>query len=147
MKKKTILTAAGLVTVAAAASAIAYKTYQTDKKMKGYNRTYKFAGDSINYDTEFESDSIAVNFAGLEIDFTRAYLKDGHGRLNLFAELAGVDIIVPDHWRVIATGLNHKSGVNNVFGVDDEESDQVLTIQYDLKFAGLNIRRPHQENK
>ncbi len=145
MKKSTILKAAGLVGVAAAAGAIAYKSIQTDKKMKGYNRVFKFAGDSISYDSEFESDSVAVNFAGLEIDFTDATLKDGHGRLDLFAEMSGVDIVVPESWHVVLSDINNKSGVNNVFKRNDEDNDQVLTIQYELNFSGLNVRKPVEE--
>jgi hypothetical protein len=147
MKKRTMLKVAGLVGVAATAGAIAYKSHQTDKKMKGYNKSYKFTGDSIKYEGEFEADSIAANFAGLEIDFTEATLKDGHGKLDLFAELSGVDIIVPEDWHVEASGMNTKSGVNNVFMKDDEERDQVLTVVYDLKFAGLNIRKPGDEEE
>jgi hypothetical protein len=147
MKKRTFLKAAGLVGVAAAAGAIAYKSHQTDKKMRGYNKSYKFTGDSIKYEGEFEADTVAANFAGLEIDFTEATLKDGHGKLDLFAEMAGIDIIVPENWHVVASGMNAKSGVNNVFAKEDEEHDQVLTIVYDLKFAGLNIRKPGDEEE
>lgn len=147
MKKRTILKAAGLVGVAAAAGAIAYKSHQTDKKMQGYNKSYKFTGDSIKYEGEFEADTIAANFAGLEIDFTEATLKDGHGKLDLFAELSGVEIIVPEHWHVVASGMNTKSGVNNVFMHEGEERDQVLTVEYELKYAGLNIRKPSEEEE
>ncbi|TFG82871.1 MAG: hypothetical protein E4G74_02045, partial [Erysipelotrichales bacterium] len=118
MKKRTILKAAGLVGVAAAAGAIAYRSHQTDLKMKGYKKTYKFTSDSIKYEGEFEADSIAANFAGIEIDFTEVTLKEGHGKLDLYAEMAGVDIVVPQNWKVIATGMNDKSSVSSAFTED-----------------------------
>lgn len=147
MKKRTILKAVGVLGAAAAAGAIAYKSYQTDQKMKNYNLKLKFKGEVIKLDAEFESDSIAVNFTGLELDFTQATLKDNHGELKLYAEFAGIDILVPAEWHVVATGTNNKSGVNNAFVGDPMEGQPVLNVVYDLNFAGLNIRKPEAESE
>ncbi len=147
MKKTTLLKAVGLAGVAAAAGAIAYKNHQTDKKMQAYNKKVKFKGNEIKFEGEFEADSIAVNLSGVEIDFTQATLKDNKGRLDLYAELAGVDIVVPEEWHVDLGGTNHKSGVNSSFSGSAEENQPVLTIQYELRFAGLNVRKPNEDSE
>lgn len=148
MKKKTILKTAGFLGAVAAAGAIAYKTHQIDEKMKGYAKRYKFAGKEIKFTEEFDSDSIAVNFAGLELDFTEATLKDGKGTLELFAEFSGVEVIVPEEWAVVATGINNKSGVSNAFAKDEiVEMKPTLTIHYDVNFSGLDIRKPGEDEE
>jgi|GEM_PF-1654997 len=147
MKKTTILKAVGLAGAAAAAGAIAYKNHQTDKKMQAYNKKVKFKGNEIKFESEFESDSIAVNLSGVEIDFTQATLKDNKGRLDLYAELAGIDIVVPEEWHVELVGSNHKSGVNSSFSGIAAENQPVLTIHYELRFAGLNVRKPSDDRE
>jgi hypothetical protein len=146
MKKRTLLKAAGLITVVAAAGAIAHRAHQTDKKMVGFKKRFKYTSECVVYDTEFEADSIAAVCSGLEIDFTETTLKDGHGKLSLFAEMSGIDIVIPEDWHVVATGINNKSGVNNAFAGGEEADDKpVLTIEYDVHLCGLNIRKPDEE--
>lgn len=139
MKKRSLFGGLAALAVVGAAAAASIEVIKTNKKMSSYTKKIVFKGNLIAYEDEFESDELAISFSGMQLDFTKATLVNNQGKLTLFAHYSGVDIIVPAHWRVLTEGLNNRSGVSNL--CDGVEGDvPTLTIDYDLRFAGLSIR-------
>lgn len=121
-----------------------YAAYKVTTKMKdlqaSYDQVIKFGGDSKNY-SKFDGDSIAVLFGGLEIDLTQAEMIGESATLKLHGEFCGIEVIVPDSWNIKVTGSYDKSGVDNKTDFNPEDtSSKLLVIEYDVKFAGLEIR-------
>ncbi len=141
MKKKHVLATIGALTVITATTAAAYSANLLSKKMKPYNKKYKFTGDKVIITDEFETESLAASFGGLAIDFRNATLKDNLGTLKIFAHFSGIDIIVPDNWVVKTIGTVKNAGVSNQAEEETTDNQPTLIVKHDLHFAGLSIRR------
>ncbi|MCK8058652.1 MULTISPECIES: hypothetical protein [unclassified Fusibacter] len=138
MKKFLKGIAIGAAGVGFAASA--YKTVMTKKRMEPYQDKLVFKGESISFDGQiFQYASYAAAFTGLSIDFTGADLQGNIGRLDLFGDSSGIQVIVPDNWCVEAKGLARASGVNNSVESEAKVNQPVLYIHYDLRMSGLDI--------
>src|SRR5690554_4005647 len=140
MKKKNVLVGLGALTLVSAATA-AYTVSSINKKMKPYHKKYKFTGDKIVFEDEFETESIAVSFGGLALDFRNATLKDNLGTLKILSHFSGVDIIVPDNWVVKTLGTITNSGVSNQAKDETSDNQPTLIVKHDLQFAGLSVRK------
>lgn len=141
MKKKHIVLAVGALTVGATAGAAAIFLNGIKKKMLPYDNQFIFNGDKQVFEGEFESDSFAVSFGGLALDFREATLKDNLGTLRLFGHFSGIDIVVPDEWVVKTIGVFKNSGVNNQADEETNDNQPTLIVKHDLQYTGLNIRR------
>ena len=141
MKKKHIIATVGVLTVGATATVAAVFANSIKKKMLPYDEKYSFTGDKKVFEGAFESDSYAVSFGGLALDFREATLKDNLGTLRLFGHFSGIDIVVPDEWIVKTIGIFRNSGVNNQADEETNENQPTLIIKHDLLYSGLNIRR------
>lgn len=145
--KKNVLVGVGALTMISAATVAAYSVTSVNKKMKPYHKKYKFIGDKILFENEFETESLAVSFGGLALDFRTATLKDNLGTLKLFAHFSGVDIIVPDDWVVKTLGRIKNSGVSNQCDEENSYNQPTLIVKHDLQFAGLSIRKASLSNE
>ncbi len=120
-----------------------YAAYKMTAKMKDLKATYDqviaFSGEEKKYE-EFEGDSLAVLFAGLEIDLSEAVMIGDSATLKLYGEFCGIEILVPEDWNVKVEGTFDKAGVeNNVEYDGEDDTSKLLIIEYDIKFAGLEI--------
>jgi hypothetical protein len=141
MKKKHIIATVGALTVGTTAAVAVLFANGIKKKMLPYDNQYSFTGDKKVFEGAFESDSYAVSFGGLALDFREATLKDNLGTLRLFGHFSGIDIVVPDEWVVKTIGVFRNSGVNNQADEETNENQPTLIVKHDLLYSGLNIRR------
>ena len=146
MKKSKIFGVAGLAALAGGGYA-AYKTMTKVKVLKAtYDQVIAFNGSEKKYEI-FEGDSYAAVFAGVEIDLSQAEMVGDSAVLRIYAEFAGIEITVPSDWNVKVDGIADKAGVSNQvdYRADDTTSKR-LTIDYNIKFAGLEIKRVDLED-
>ncbi|PKM55799.1 conserved protein of unknown function [Petrocella atlantisensis] len=146
MKKGKIIGVAGLAALAGSGYA-AYKTMTKVKVLKAtYDQVIAFNGSEKKYET-FEGDSYAAVFAGVEIDLSEAEMVGDSASLRIYAEFAGVEITVPKDWNVKVDGIADKAGVSNQVDYrPDDTTSKRLTIDYNIKFAGLEIKRVDEED-
>lgn len=121
-----------------------FAAFRVKSKMNELKATYDqvitFSGEEKEYD-EFDGAAIAVMFAGLEIDLSKSEMVGDSATLKIYGEYCGIDIKVPAHWNVKVEGTDEKSGVDNSVTYDgDDSASKLLIIDYDIKFAGLQIR-------
>lgn len=118
----------------------AYRTYGKIKELKEeYNTVLSFTGDGKKYET-FEGDSIAVTFAGVLINLTEAEMIGDTQTLKIYGEFCNIEVKVPSEWNVKAIGSNEKSSIANTVIFDGEDTtSKLLIIDYDMKYAGLDI--------
>jgi len=145
MKKSKIMGVAGLAALAGGGYA-AYKTMTKVKVLKAtYDQVITFNGAEKKYEI-FEGDSYAAVFAGVEIDLSEAEMVGESTSLRIYAEFAGVEITVPSDWNVKVDGIADKAGVSNQVDYrPDDTTSKRLTIDYNIKFAGLEIKRADLE--
>lgn len=146
MKKGKIIGVASLTAIAGGGYA-AYKTMTKVKVLKAsYDQVIAFNGSEKKYEI-FEGDSYAAMFAGVEIDLSEAEMVGDQASLRIYAEFAGVEITVPSDWNVKVDGIAKKAGVSNQVDYrPDDTTSKRLTIDYNIKFAGLEIKRVDQED-
>ena len=121
-----------------------YAAYKLSPKMKDlkatYNQVIAFNGEEKKYE-EFDGDALAVLFGSLELDLSEAVMLGESATLKLYGEFCGIEILVPENWNVKVEGTHDKAGIDNSVDYDGEDdTSKLLIIDYDLKFAGLDIR-------
>ena len=124
----------------------AYKVKnKLDDLKASYDQVIAFSGEEKDYDT-FDGASIAVMFAGLEIDLSHADMVGDSATLKLYGEYCGIEVKVPAYWNVKVQGTDEKAGVDNSVVYDGEDSEsKLLIIDYNIKYAGLEIREGRKE--
>lgn len=125
------------------------KFCKTTMKMNNYNHKVVFSGASIEADEkDFEKDSAAVLFGGIEVDFEKTKMLTSSSILELFGRFSGIEVTVPDHWQVVMSGSEVNSGVENVTKDNSLKEDApILNVHYDLKYSGLVIDNPSDEQE
>lgn len=146
-KRKTSKKIVNFVVVSSLVS-VGVSIFKKSKSLKNkYNNCYFFSGEDIDYrDQEFEGDSIATLFSGVDIDFTEATLKDNKAIIELYSKFSGISITVPQHFNVKVSGEEDKSGISNEFEYDEDNIQApLLEIKYNIKFSGLEIKKSDNE--
>ncbi len=116
----------------------AYKATSKMKELKAtYDQVIAFSGEEKEYD-EFDGASIAVMFAGLEVDLTNAVMVGETATLKLYGEYCGIDVKVPSEWNVKVEGIDEKAGVDNSVVYDGQDR----LIQWT---RGTSIRNFHYD--
>lgn len=119
----------------------AFKISEKAKELKAsYDKFIFFSGDEQIIQS-FEGDVIAILCSGSKIDLSEAKMLGEAATLKIYGRLCGVEIIVPAQWNVKVEAISEACGenINVKYDADDEES-KFLLIQYDLKYAGIQIR-------
>ncbi|NDL67996.1 hypothetical protein [Anaerotalea alkaliphila] len=120
-----------------------YKVATKSKELKEeFGEVTMFKGRTVSYAGEvFVGDSVASMFSGMVIDLRDSTIEEP-AVLQIYAEFSGVKVIVPDDWTVKVGGNAEKSGVSSTIEWEgDVEEVPQLTIEYDVKFSGLEIKR------
>lgn len=137
MKLKKVL---GLAAVAGGGFAAYRLKGKIDELKATYDDVVTFTGEQKNYDT-FDGASVAVMFAGCDIDLSDAVMVGDEATLKLYGEYAGISVKVPEAWNVKVQGKEDKSGVDKQVAYDGEDTEsKVLIIDYHLKFSGLQVK-------
>jgi len=125
----------------------AYKLNDKYKHLKEtYNRVVSFSNERKEY-IDFEGDSVAVVFGGLEIDLTKATIVGMEQTLKIYGEFCDIEIQVPEAWNVKVEGSGEKAGedINVTFDPEDTTSP-LLIIQYEVKYAGIEVSNMLEES-
>lgn len=93
-----------------------------------------------NLSGNFKGGSVIGVFGGAEIDLSAATLAPEGAVLDATAVFGGVDIKVPPHWKVVATGFQIFGGWENNAGVPENPEAPVLTIKCTVAFGGVEIK-------
>jgi len=90
---------------------------------------------------DFRGGSATVAFGGIDLDFREAELSKEGAFLELTAVFGGIEVRVPEHWKVVVKGVP-------IFGVwenkaktsvADVENQPVLNIKCLVMFGGIDI--------
>ena len=83
--------------------------------------------------------SIVAYMGGVELDLTQASIVDG-ALISVRAVMGGVDIVVPEGWRVETTRSVFLGGVDNKTNPDFEpESAPLLVVDVTAVMGGVDI--------
>ena len=100
-----------------------------------------FSGSELaSHSSAFEGGKIGVLFGGVEIDLRDAVPAPG-AVLDVFGAFAGVEVRVPDGWRVDIGGLPLFGGFENAT-TKDRVGDEAPTLRIDatVLFGGLEVK-------
>lgn len=99
-----------------------------------------FSGStSINQSPEFKGGRASAVFGGIELDLRGARLKDNQAFLDVTTLFGGVEIRVPDNWRVEMRGTPLFGGVENTTRANPDVSSPVLKISGTAVFGGIEV--------
>jgi len=111
--------------------------------------------DQVNYFTlfsslqtnnqaqDFKGGSVAAVFGGSEVNFRQAQMSDQGAVLELTAVFGGIDIIVPNHWKVQVTGTPIFGGWENkttYHAENENDNEQILKVNCIAVFGGITIK-------
>lgn len=100
------------------------------------------AGKHVIKTDDFKGGDISTIFGGADLDLRYAEMKSGKATLDLFVAFGGVNIKVPENWRIEGSGLP-------LFGGYDDKTRQnyvdlttapVLQIKYFVMFGGVEVK-------
>lgn len=91
--------------------------------------------------SNFKGGSVTALFGGAEIDLRQANLKEDKVVLDLTAIFGGIDIRVPEHWNVQASGLPLFGGYDNKTAKHAHDANvPTLKIRCLATFGGVDIK-------
>lgn len=83
--------------------------------------------------------AVVAYMGGVELDLTRAAIVDG-ALISIRAVMGGVDIVVPEGWRVETTSTSFMGGVDNTTNPDAEpETAPLLVVDVTAVMGGVDI--------
>lgn len=102
-----------------------------------------FSGlNARNYSTNFRGGSLIAAFGGMDIDLRDANISSEGARLDVTVAFGGIDLIVPDNWKVIVKGVPIFGGWSNKTRVNDYSAvdGPVLIVKCFVAFGGIEIK-------
>jgi predicted membrane protein len=101
-----------------------------------------FSGIKRRIDSkEFRGGKATALFGGLDLDFNQAELADNKATVELTAVFGGIDIRVPEEWKVVVDSSSIFGGVEDKRkGVPKEEPETTLFIRATAIFGGIDIK-------
>lgn len=90
---------------------------------------------------DFKGGSATVVFGGIDIDLRDANLSEEGAFLDLVAVFGGIDLKVPDNWKVIVKGTPIFGGWENKTRTPDNpgENQPTLNIKCLVMFGGMGV--------
>lgn len=109
-----------------------------------YNRTVAFGGaEDVFLEPVFRGGKISVAFGGVELDLRKTTLPEGDTYLNVEVAFGGLEVRVPDEWKVIAeTDVAFGEVEVNRKNKSEAEIDNSrrLIVRGKVVFGGAEIR-------
>ncbi|TJX15892.1 hypothetical protein E9840_01685 [Tissierella creatinini] len=100
-----------------------------------------FSGNgAINQSSSFKGGKVTAILGGIDLDLRQAQLKDNNAFLDVTALFGGVEIKVPDTWRVEMKGTPIFGGIENQTRPNPDLSAPVLKINATAMFGGVDIK-------
>lgn len=104
------------------------------------NQFVLFSGSSLkNQSLNFKGGKASAVFGGIELDLRGAQLKDNQGFLDITTLFGGIDIRVPDNWRVEMQATPLLGGIDNNTKSNPGPDVPVLKISATAIFGGIDI--------
>ncbi len=108
-----------------------------------FKEEHIFSGAKRRYETQdFEGGEALAVFGGMELDLRKANTKRDQVFIEANAIFGGIEIRVPEHWRVIARGSGIFGGFNDEtaqpVGGDVKHPDVIVTGA--AIFGGVNVK-------
>jgi predicted membrane protein len=99
-----------------------------------------FGRDVVNESQQFAGGSIFTVFGATEVDLRRAHPVPEGAAMDVVVAFGGVDIVVPEGWRVDVKGIPLFGGWSNKTSRDLVGADgPLLSIEALVAFGGLDI--------
>ena len=99
-----------------------------------------FGRDVVNESQQFGGGSVFTVFGGTEVDLRRARPVPGGAAMDVVVAFGGVDIVVPEGWRVEIKGIPLFGGWSNKTRRDLVNADApLLSVEALVAFGGLDI--------
>jgi hypothetical protein len=114
------------------------QTARTDDRVSTFNL---FSGSELaSNSTAFQGGRIGAIFGGTELDLRHARLAPD-ANLDVFAAFGGVEIAVPEGWRVDVNGFPLFGGFENTTAKESLPADAPrLRIDATVLFGGLDVK-------
>lgn len=104
------------------------------------NQVVIFSGNSTaNQSSSFKGGRLTALFGGIDLDLRGAQLNEDQAFLDVTAAFGGVDIKVPDTWRVDLNGTPILGGIDNSAKPNPDPDAPVLKISATAIFGGIDI--------
>lgn len=114
------------------------KPEEADDKM--LNMFAGFSGHNVRVtSTDFKGAKATAIFGGIELDLTDATLKK-EATIEAFTAFGGIDMRVPDGWRVHVSGLPMFGGWEDKTRSPKDKNAPILHIKGTCLFGGVSIK-------
>jgi predicted membrane protein len=87
----------------------------------------------------FQGANLSAMFGGVELDLRSAQTSLPEIKVDAFAAFGGIDIKVPENWKVVITGLPLFGGWDNKTRVTDDPNATILRIKCFVAFGGMDV--------
>jgi predicted membrane protein len=104
-----------------------------------YSAIFGEAADVIN-DPDFKSLSVNACFGSAQLDLSRADMRAEQAEIDVFAAFGGVELTLPQGWRVENRVLSILGGVDNKARPDGQEQKKVV-LTGTVICGGITIRQ------
>lgn len=100
-----------------------------------------FSGLETNNQSQlFKGGKLTAIFGGIELDLTGANLEDNEAFIDVTALFGGVEIFVPNNWRIETTGVPIFGGWSNKTRPNQDPNAPVLKIRCTAVFGGIEVK-------
>lgn len=101
-----------------------------------------FSGaNNLNRSQDFQGGQATAIFGGVDLDLRQANITKSPVKMDVFAAFGGVDIKVPEHWRVKVTGIPIFGGWGNKTVLKGDTGRPVdLEINCMVLFGGFDVK-------
>jgi predicted membrane protein len=93
-----------------------------------------------NDSQDFRGGEASAIMGGCEIDLRRASIKEGDAVLNLVAVMGGIEIWVPEDWKVVLQGVPVLGGFEDKTRTSNPESNKRLIVRGYSIMGGVEIK-------
>ena len=95
---------------------------------------------TLNYSQSFKGGTATALFGGIDIDLRGANISDGEAYLELTAMFGGIDLLVPQDWKVEVTGVPILGGWENKTILNTNPDAPVLKVKCFVAFGGIEVK-------
>ena len=96
--------------------------------------------ETINQSNSFKGGKISAILGGVNLDLRGATLNNNEAFLDVSALFGGVEVYVPDNWRVEMTGTPILGGWENKTRLNTDPGAPVLKIRGTAIFGGIEVK-------
>ena len=95
---------------------------------------------TLNYSQSFKGGTATALFGGIDIDLRGTNISDGEAYVELTAMFGGIDLLVPQDWKVEVTGVPILGGWENKTILNTNPDAPVLKVKCFVAFGGIEVK-------